>query len=469
MLMMNMALSQTNLPEIQRLVATGEWQRANRELDAQLARPGLGPTERDALLFQRERMARMRLDFSKTREQILAEARKIAPDFTETQFTAWEQAGAVELLRIDGQAWYFNRAAGNLFRVQPEARTLKEKLTGPVDPTPAQRYENVRQILASFDQTGERLNTPKSFRVTVTLTVKTGAVPADEIIRAWLPYPHASGRQRDVRLVSTIPAKAVLPGKGHTLQSVYLEQPAATNAPTIFKAVFEYTSSGFHQPLDPKVSKPIPLNDPALRPFLAERPPHLVFSQALRELSRQIVGEEKNPVLIARRLFAWVDGNIPWAGAREYSTLDSLSAYALEHRWGDCGIATMLFMSLCRHNNIPTRWQSGWTVGVDKNMHDWCEIYLAPWGWVPADVSNGMVKSGEERERWFFLGGLDSHRLVVNTDFQQPLQPAKQHWRSEIVDFQRGEVEWRGGNLFFNQWDCRLEVEPIAAAPAAKK
>ena len=34
-------------------------------------------------------------------------------------------------------------------------------------------------------------------------------------------------------------------------------------------------------------------------------------------------------------------------------------------------------------------------------------------------------------------------------------------FRSEPVDFQRGEVEWEKDNLYFNQWDWEIEVTPI--------
>jgi len=30
--------------------------------------------------------------------------------------------------------------------------------------------------------------------------------------------------------------------------------------------------------------------------------------------------------------------------------------------------------------------------------------------------------------------------------------------RSETVDFQRGELEWKGGNLYFDKWDYKMEV-----------
>ena len=68
---------------------------------------------------------------------------------------------------------------------------------------------------------------------------------------------------------------------------------------------------------------------------------------------------ETNPYRIAQKLFAAVD-RIPWAGAREYSTISNISDYALHAGHGDCGQQTLLLMTLLRLNGIPTRWQSGW-------------------------------------------------------------------------------------------------------------
>ncbi len=48
--------------------------------------------------------------------------------------------------------------------------------------------------------------------------------------------------------------------------------------------------------------------------------------------------------------------------------------------------------------------------------------------------------------------------MIVNNDYGCPFYPAKQFPRSETVDFQRGEVEWAGGNLYFDQWRWKLEV-----------
>jgi len=268
-------------------------------------------------------------------------------------------------------------------------------------------------------------------------------------------------RQSHIRLISTEPPQFIPSNPDAALASVYLEKPAVRGQPTEFKVVFEYTAEAFYQPIDPSRVRPVSADDPALIPFSGEEPPHIAFSDEVRKLSEQIVGGETNDWLKARRIFQWVSDHVHWASAREYSTMTCLPEYALHCSHGDCGIQTMTFMTLCRLNGIPAHWETGWVTGADKDMHDWCEIYIAPYGWIPADASFGMVKSDDEREKWFYLGGIDNSRLVVNTNYAQPLYPAKTFFRSEIVDFQRGEVEWRGGNLYFNQWTWNFDTKEI--------
>jgi len=44
--------------------------------------------------------------------------------------------------------------------------------------------------------------------------------------------------------------------------------------------------------------------------------------------------------------------------------------------------------------------------------------------------------------KYFYLGGIDAYRLIVNDDYSRDLYPAKIYPRSETVDFQR--VNWNG-------------------------
>ena len=56
----------------------------------------------------------------------------------------------------------------------------------------------------------------------------------------------------------------------------------------------------------------------------------------------------------------------------------------------------------------------------------------------------------------------DAYRIAFNDDYSQPFVPPKQHFRSETVDLQRGEVEWRGGNLYFDRWDYDFKATVLS-------
>jgi len=141
----------------------------------------------------------------------------------------------------------------------------------------------------------------------------------------------------------------------------------------------------------------------------------------------------------------------------------------------DCGQQTLLLMTLLRLNGIPTRWQSGMVFSDTdySNIHDWGYLYLAPYGWVPMDVTTGRLQPGPGDDKaleWFYLGGLDAYRLAFNDDFGQAFVPAKQSFRSDNVDSQRGEVEWKGGNLYYDQWgyDFKWQIQPATHGRASK-
>ena len=117
-------------------------------------------------------------------------------------------------------------------------------------------------------------------------------------------------------------------------------------------------------------------------------------------------------------------------------------------------------MTLARSQGIPVIWQSGWMLHPRAvNLHDWCEVYYERVGWVPLDQSFGLQDDGDSKIRNFYLSGIDSYRLIVNDDYASALTPKKKYMRSEPFDFQCGELEWEGGNLYFNTWSWNMEVD----------
>ena len=241
---------------------------------------------------------------------------------------------------------------------------------------------------------------------------------------------------------------------------MYLEKKAVEGKPTKFEMEFEYTAYSEVYDIDPDKVKPYDTSSELYKKYTAERAPHIVFTNELKELSKKIIGDTKNPYEKVFKIFQWISNNIPWASAREYSTIDDISSYCINNMHGDCGIKAMTFITFARLNGIPARWQSGWMLHPGSvNLHDWAEYYLEGYGWIPIDVDYGIQDSDNPKVKYFYASGIDSYRLIVNSDFGQPLFPAKIFPRSETNDFQRGEVEWRGGNLYFDKWNYHMDVK----------
>ena len=232
--------------------------------------------------------------------------------------------------------------------------------------------------------------------------------------------------------------------------------------PTVFREVLEFTSYSQFVDIDPERVQPYSAGSEWIKRYTEEKPPHIMFTDALKDISREIVGDETNPYRKAQKIFEWIDGYCPWAGAREYSTMRNIPMYVFENKHGDCGMQALLFITMARMNGIPTHWQSGWWLAPgENNLHDWCEIYIEPYGWVLVDQDIGLQDSEDPRVRWFNLGSTVPWRWIVNDDLSDRFYPSKMFPRSETVDFQRGEVEWRGGNLYFDKWSYRLNTEVL--------
>ena len=438
------------------MIDAGHFAKAESRIAAALADGTTSAADRTALEFERERMRRIRLDFTLDAAEVQARVRKQIPDLSAAEFARWDAAGLFERMDIDGRRLYFNRSPSNLFRLSDKAlqrRSEQAPLSeGPMESPNAHH----RAVRAAALASGSHSVLPKRVRFTQSLSVDADAVPAGETVRAWIPYPRAiPGQQDDIRLVSSEPAGARVAPESTMQRTAYLEKAAVAGQPTKFSVTYDVTISAQDHALDP--SKVVQAEiTPELAPFVAERPPHIVFTDDIRAFSERVVGDETDPYRIAQKLFAAVD-EIPWAGAREYSTIHNISDYALHAGHADCGQQTLLLITLLRLNGIPARWQSGMVWSPENadgywNLHDWGFVYLAPYGWVPMDVTTGRFEQEPSLE-WFYLGGFDGYRIAFNDDYGREFVPAKQHFRSETVDLQRGEAEWQGGNLYFDQWD----------------
>jgi transglutaminase-like putative cysteine protease len=452
-----------------KLIQDGEFLLAQNQIKKLLDQNKMSEEEEKQLTFQLERMERIKKDFTKSENEVLEEIQEVIPNASPKDLTKWESSKALEMINIDGDKMYFKHAARNLFRIDQRAKKMWEKRYGSPDPNAPYRKNLERHIKKNIKQavySNSPVTYPARFKIRYTISLKPGQVPVGERVRCWIPYPREiKNRQVDIVLMSTFPEKYKIADNNHLQRTIYFEQEVKKDQPTSFSVEYAFTNHGIYFNVDPEKVVPVKTSG-SLKDYLKEEPPHIVFTEELKKLSAVIVGNEQNPFLVAKKIYQWIGDNIPWASAREYSTISNISLYPAINRHGDCGIKALMFITMLRMNGIPARWQSGWEFQPPEkdNMHDWGMVYFEPYGWMPMDVDYGLRDSEEEKYKWFYLTGMDAYRLIFNDNISQAFAPVKTHHRSETVDSQRGELEWKGGNLYFDQWTWNMDWELISDA-----
>jgi transglutaminase-like putative cysteine protease len=454
-----------------------------------------------------ETIRRIRRDFNLTQDDLVSDIRKSIEDFTEKDLLRLVGEGQVTCRVIDGEVHYFRREPGVMYRFSEEIKRRREEWDARRKAEGQDTGESSKPLLDE-DRSDFTLNdhlaeiasagrsaadageppiiSPRRFRVRYTLTVKPASDQIDPALMrkgsqlsVWLPFPQAYRQQSDVTLVSAsidgqpyepkiAPSATDFDGSapiGGSAQrtTFYQATVAAPTKPVVFEEVFEYTMAGHYPVLTQDNTRELTDAERAeFSHYLQERPPHLIFNAELASLSHQLVGDETNPYLKAKALFDWWDANIRWLPELEYATIPSFANLCMKRKRGDCGVQAVTLMSMMRSVGIPARWQSGLTTTPGKeNLHDWTEIYLPPHGWVVADPSYGYRTSDNPDVKQFYLGHMDAYRIIINLDYGRELNPPKDALRSEPADFQRGEVEVDGVNLYFDDWKWGFVVESI--------
>jgi len=271
-------------------------------------------------------------------------------------------------------------------------------------------------------------------RIRHTVFPAEGCVRDGEHILVHIPYPLETPGQSRITLLSSSPDGTISSGPSRTVSF-----SAEYHQGLSFFVEYSFDATQRYFPLLPEeVTSEQP------RDFTDEQLPHIRFTPTLRALAAEILGDEKNPLLKARRIYDYITKNITYSYMREYLLIDNIPEFAALNFRGDCGVQALLFITLCRIAGIGARWQSGMSLHPQSiGSHDWAKFYIAPYGWLWADLSaGGSAWQQGNLPLWdFFFGHVTPMRLAANDAFQCELDPPKTFLRADPYDNQSGEIE----------------------------
>lgn len=401
--------------------------------------------------------SRLLYDFPWTVDQARPLFKERYPEISDAQIDSFINQKYIETLVVDDTLRVHRKALRNLALLNPRMSGTTGR---GLDASP-ERIAQVDSVLAWYAGTN-----PEGLAHEITYTF-SASVPYHEVLdgdslHVWLPVPMPEGSVEYQGAVNILSASHpyVHSDEGATHTSLYMTAPAPAPGDTVrfsYTASFVAKGQFVHPDTIAAKIKPYDTDSELYRRYTSFEDPHIV---RLDSLAHAIVGDETDPQRCSNLVFDFIQHNYPWAGAREYSTIDCIPTYVVEQGHGDCGQVSLLYISLMRSLGIPARWVSGWMLHPGSvNYHDWAGVYYEGVGWVPVDVSFGYCNNAENPlARDFYSHGMDSYRMSINGGVCGRFSPAKKFVRSETVDFQAGEIECSQGNMFYPAWDSDLEI-----------
>jgi len=146
--------------------------------------------------------------------------------------------------------------------------------------------------------------------------------------------------------------------------------------------------------------------------YLADGSKYRINDHFIKNLVKEVVGQEENPYWIARKIFDYIIEHIKYELAGGWNAAPAV----LKRGTGSCSEYTFAFIAMCRAAGLPARYagsvvERGEEASLDDVFHRWAEVYLPPYGWIPIDPSGGDQELPSNQAK--AIGRLSNKYLVT--------------------------------------------------------
>ncbi|NYB73240.1 transglutaminase domain-containing protein [Sedimentibacter hydroxybenzoicus DSM 7310] len=446
MLLKDLKYLKVNLPEdVLKMKMNGNFTDAIKLINLRLNKQ-IPVAMRKRLELEKEIINTIKNEYTYTFDEALKKCQDNIKDFTKEELIFLQEDSQADWILIDGQVKFNDSFYGSLLvtRADLNERLIEQKES---------RNERAEYLDANIKDMKENKEASYYIHLKTSLKIKGECARTGEKIKVHMPLP-ANCQQKNIKIIKTTPAAKFISDEDHPSRTAYFETVLQENME--FSVEYSYESHlKYNEPDTEKVSVQQPAFD------TNEFEPQIMFTPYIKELANEIIGDETNPLIKARKIYDYITQNIKYSYMRTYSTIINIPEYCALNLKGDCGVQALLFITLCRYTGIPAKWQSGLAVTpYHVGPHDWAQFYVEPYGWLFADPSfgGGGYRNGNTDKWDFYFANLDPFRMVANSELQHEFDPPKQYFRHDPYDNQVGECEYEDRAIRREEFRVNFEL-----------
>ncbi len=377
-------------------------------------------------------------------EALLIMQEKI-PVMTAEELEKLRMEDKADWIYINGQVRYLDSFAATLCKAYPEVWSRTE--AGDTSD-----YTLIEDYIHGCEDNLERT---AHIHIRHEVEIAPRALREGETIRVHIPIPRERAGITNFKMLRTSHTPSFISDSKAAQPTIYFEEIAAKGQVFSVEYELDYTTAYHKLETRSEADMPQEASTACEEAFssenLMEEAPHIRFTPHLVTLCEKLIGGEVNPLRKARAIYNYVTTKMDYRFVRDYASIENLSEYCALNRKGDCGIHSLLFITLCRIAGIPAQWESGLEASPTYvGEHDWARFFIQDLGWLYADPAGGVLAYVRKSyDRWnFFFGNVDPYRIPINDRFQHDFYPKKQHWRIDPYDNQCGEMEYEDSGVY---------------------
>ncbi len=146
--------------------------------------------------------------------------------------------------------------------------------------------------------------------------------------------------------------------------------------------------------------------------YLQDDEKYQINSEVIQNTVKKVVGNEKNPYWIMRKLQQYLIGHLHYLMDGAWD----MAPTVITNGHGSCSEYSFVFISLCRAAGLPARYVgSTWIkrdlASMDEVYHRWVEVYLPNYGWIPIDPTHSDREL--PRDQAFPIGLVRNEALIT--------------------------------------------------------